>query len=285
MKTFKLKRSTQASALYDPAFIILGFIAFILAIIIFSGEALPFKINLSEALETHLENALKLTLACMVGSFIGLERGNKNRPAGIRTNALVCVGSALIMIISFDIFFKYNHLANFDPARLGAQVVTGVGFLGAGTIMRNGTNIKGLTTAAGLWVVASLGLAIGAGLYIEATLAFMLVYFTLHQLSNMEQRQNLKRIQVEFFIISKDKAGQIGAIGQALGKKGVRITNLMMERDDDAHFEDHEIDETELCLHLHTRLPKGVRGIDLQRDLETLDGIVSVEYKYITDII
>lgn len=282
---FKSKQSTNTSALYDPAFIILGFMAFILAVLIFAGDYLPYEIHLSKTLAGHLENGLKLTLACIVGSFIGLERGNKNRPAGIRTNALVCIGSALIMIISFDIFFKYNHLANFDPARLGAQVVTGVGFLGAGTIMRNGTNIKGLTTAAGLWVVASLGLAIGAGLYIEATLAFVLVYFTLHQLSNMEQRQNLKRIHVEFFIISKDKAGQIGAIGQALGRRGVRITNLMIERDDDAHFEDHEIDDTELCLHLHTRLPKGVRGSDLQKDLDDLEGIVSVEYKYISEII
>ncbi len=274
------KKSFAAGCAWrDPAFLGLGFIVFISASYVLGGFKLLETMGIDSVLKGQIENALKLALACVMGSMIGLERGNKNRPAGIRTNALVCTGSSLIMIISFDLFFKYHHLANFDPARLGAQVISGIGFLGAGTIIRNGTTVKGLTTAASLWVVASLGLAVGAGMYVEAMLAFMLVYFTLHQLGNMEQRQMLKNADVEFSIITKDRAGQIGEIGQAFGRKGVRITNLSLEREDDAYAEDHEQDDSEICVMLSTKLPMGLTGEDLKNDLGSIDGVVSVVYK------
>ncbi len=120
---------------------------------------------------------LKILMATVIGGLVGIERGNKNRPAGLRTHALVSVGACVVMIISFELFDRFHELANFDPARLGAQVISGIGFLGAGTIMRNGMTVKGLTTAASLWVVACVGLAIGSGLYIEGITVAMVVFF------------------------------------------------------------------------------------------------------------
>jgi len=280
MTTYK-KTFSNGAAWRDPAFLGLGFIILLMAIYLVGGFTFLESVGLGPVFQSQIENAFKLALACVMGSMIGLERGNKNRPAGIRTNALVCTGSTLIMIISFELFFKYNHLANFDPARLGAQVISGIGFLGAGTIIRNGTTVKGLTTAASLWVVASLGLAIGSNMYIEATLAFLMVYFTLHQLGNMEQRQMLKKANVEFAIITKDRAGQIGEIGQAFGRNGVKITNLIIEREDDSFAEEELEEDSEICVLLSTKLPFGISDVKLKGDLDSIDGVMSVELKRI----
>lgn len=276
------KKSFSGGSVWrDPAFVGLGIVIVLLALILGAEHHQYFGGILSQFIERYAENGLKLSLACIMGSVIGLERGNKHRPAGIRTNALVCTGSALIMIISFDIFFRYSNQSNFDPARLGAQVISGIGFLGAGTIIRNGTSVKGLTTAASLWVVASLGLGIGSGMYVESIMAFSLVFFTLHQLGNMEQRQMLKRANVEFAIVTKDRAGQIGEIGQVFGRKGVRITNLILEREEDAYTEEHEHDDNEICVLLSTKLPVGMSYEDMKLDLDAIDGVVSVACRHL----
>ena len=116
---------------------------------------------------TYLAVALRVFSAVIIGGLLGLERGMKNRPAGLRTYMLVCVGSCMIMLTNQYIFQVYE---TGDPVRMGAQVVSGIGFLGAGTIVVTRRNqIKGLTTAAGLWATAGLGLAIGIGFY-EAAL-------------------------------------------------------------------------------------------------------------------
>ena len=112
---------------------------------------------------TQLEIVLRLILAVAAGGLIGLEREIHGRAAGFRTQILVCLGSTLIMLISIYGFEQSGVGTTRDPARLAAQVVSGIGFLGAGTILREGTSIKGLTTAASLWVVAGIGLALGAG--------------------------------------------------------------------------------------------------------------------------
>lgn len=109
---------------------------------------------------------LRLCCALVVGAVIGLEREYTHRPAGLRTHMLVTLGACVVMITGQFIYTEYSKYgSNADPARLAAQVVSGVGFLGAGTIMREGVNVKGLTTAASLWAVACLGIAAGAGYY------------------------------------------------------------------------------------------------------------------------
>ena len=127
---------------------------------------------------------MRLLLALVLSGLIGMEREKKSRPAGLRTHVLVCVSSALVMLTS-----KYisDEIGGTDPARLGAQVISGIGFLGAGTILRQGVSIKGLTTAASLWAVACMGLAIGVGFYEGAIVVAIIIYFSLFLLRKFEK--------------------------------------------------------------------------------------------------
>ena len=128
---------------------------------------------------------LRLCLAVLLGGVIGLERGANKHPAGFRTHILVCVGAALAMLTNQYIVDFFDGPA--DPSRLGAQVITGVGFLGVGTILVTGRyKIKGLTTAAGLWASACIGLAIGIGFYSGAIIAAALVFISLALLPKLE---------------------------------------------------------------------------------------------------
>lgn len=131
-----------------------------------------------------LSTAIRLFLAVLFGGIIGLERGVNRHPAGFRTHILVCAGAALVMLTN-QYICEVFHTG--DPARLGAQVITGVGFLGAGTILVVGRNkIKGLTTAAGLWASACLGLALGIGFYSGAVIAAILIFTALALLPKVE---------------------------------------------------------------------------------------------------
>lgn len=136
------------------------------------------------------EMTLRLALALVLGGVIGLEREKSNRAAGFRTNILVCLGSCLIMLLSMYGFSAFADEPNvrMDPARLAAQVISGIGFLGAGVIIFNGFSITGLTTAASLWVVAAIGLAVGAGYYYPASVTTFLVLFSLLILNKIEKK-------------------------------------------------------------------------------------------------
>ncbi|MDW7661811.1 MAG: MgtC/SapB family protein [Bacillota bacterium] len=135
----------------------------------------------------ELDSIIKILLAVLIGGVIGLEREAINRPAGLRTHILVCVASALIMDVNIKLIVGY---VNADPVRMGAQVISGMGFLGAGTIIKEGVTVKGLTTAAGLWSVACLGLVIGAGYYMLALFAVVIMWITLKVFSRFETRIN-----------------------------------------------------------------------------------------------
>ena len=126
-----------------------------------------------------VKTLLRLGLATVLSSFIGNEREHINRPAGIRTHVLVCIGAALMTITSEFVCNKYTGIMNMDPTRLGAQVVSGIGFLGAGTIIKEGFSVKGLTTAASLWAVSCVDLTCGTGFYSAAVIATLLIYLTL----------------------------------------------------------------------------------------------------------
>ena len=121
----------------------------------------------------------KLLLSFVLGGVIGLERHHKGQFAGMRTFSLICMGATMAMLVSIYIPQEYLGLKNGDPGRIAAQVVSGVGFLGAGAIIQMKGSVKGLTTAAGIWMTASIGLAIGAGMYIISTVATLLIIFVL----------------------------------------------------------------------------------------------------------
>lgn len=179
---------------------------------------------------TIYEVIFKLALAGILGGLIGLERESLSRPAGLRTYTLVCVGSALAMIVSIDIYLQYYQTVNADPGRIAAQVVSGIGFLGAGTIMREGSTVQGLTTAAGLWVVACIGLAVGAGLYWPAVVTTILILFVLIYFIKFEHRFTGRREYKGVVMVVEDRPGQVGLIGSMLGDMNVLIKNIQLTR-------------------------------------------------------
>lgn len=162
---------------------------------------------------------IKLLLAAILGGAIGFEREVHNRPAGFRTHILVTIGSSLLMILSM------NMGPNADPSRIAAQVVSGIGFLGAGTILRTGNNIEGLTTAASLWVCSAIGLSIGSGFYLGGILVTVIVLFFLEKVSSFERFVNKKNYKT-FTILGNTRPGFIGDIGTLLGEYNIVIKSI-----------------------------------------------------------
>ena len=137
------------------------------------------------------EFIIRLALACVCGGMIGLERELRGRQAGFRTNLLVCVGSALVMMVSISFAARsWPHdpdiQLNVDPARIAYGIMTGVGFLGAGTIVKAGLSVRGLTTAAGMWCVAAVGMAAGFGMYTMTVITTLLIVIALWILDKFE---------------------------------------------------------------------------------------------------
>lgn len=131
-------------------------------------------------------SVFKLVLSMLLGSVIGYERKRKGQSAGVRTFSLIAMGASLAMILSIYVPQEYMGLKNGDPGRIAAQVVSGVGFLGAGAIIQMKGSVRGLTTAAGIWMVATLGMAVGLGLYFLSVCATALILFILVQLERFE---------------------------------------------------------------------------------------------------
>jgi putative Mg2+ transporter-C (MgtC) family protein len=151
---------------------------------------------------------LRLVVAAVLGSIVGIERERLNWVAGLRTHMLVCVGSALFMIVSFSGFadvLGQEHIG-LDPSRIAAQVVSGIGFLGAGTIVLRSKVVRGLTTAASLWTVAAVGLAVGGGLYVAAATTMGLIVLILAGIKPMERRLfRARRRQTPLLILIIDR--------------------------------------------------------------------------------
>ncbi len=141
----------------------------------------------------------RLGFAMVIGTVVGIERSSRGRGAGVKTHTLVCVGAALVMLTSQHMWIMFQHSG--DPARLGAQVISGIGFLGAGTIMVTGRNhVRGLTTAAGLWVCACEGLAVGIGFWEGALVTLAIIMITLRILAKVDLRMHRYANSFELYI-------------------------------------------------------------------------------------
>ena len=175
---------------------------------------------------TYLAIVCRIVVAVLLGGILGLERGLKNRPAGLRTYMLVCVGSCLIMLTNQ---YVNQVFQTGDPVRMGAQVVSGIGFLGAGTIVVTRRNqIKGLTTAAGLWAAAAVGLAIGVGLYEAGILCGVVIFFVLslvHRWDN--QMRNTSRV-LEIYV-ELNKTLNLGDFMRKVREMGLDIDDVRTE--------------------------------------------------------
>ena len=137
---------------------------------------------------TEVEMIIRLALGFLAGAILGFERSSRRQVAGLRTHILISLGATLLMLLSIWIPQQYMDTRSGDPGRIAAQVVSGIGFLGAGAIIRLGNNVRGLTTSASLWFVAAVGLAVGAGMYLIAGVAEAAGLITLLMLSNLERR-------------------------------------------------------------------------------------------------
>jgi putative Mg2+ transporter-C (MgtC) family protein len=184
---------------------------------------------------TDLEIIFRLILASLLGGIVGLEREVHGRPAGVRTYLLLSLGSALIMVMSEYLFLKYKTGApglslSVDPGRIAAQAITGIGFLGAGVIIRYKDSIRGLTTAACVWVVCAVGLAIGAGFYLFGSVVTGLTVFSLLALKAGEHKLR-KDWYREIEIVSDDLPGQMPRFQEVIEQQEFEVINFGLKRD------------------------------------------------------
>ncbi|MDO4534593.1 MAG: MgtC/SapB family protein [Clostridium perfringens] len=210
---------------------------------------------------------LRIFLAGILAGAIGLERELRSKEAGLRTHFLVGVGSALIMIVSqygFADVIRYNNIS-LDPSRIAAQVVSGIGFLGAGTIIIEKKMVRGLTTAAGIWVVAAIGLAAGSGLYLIAILGTVAVLVGLEFFQRIFKLNSHKVVEMNIKVHSKPK----NEIMDILNKNSNYILSYKIEKE--------SLDEINIY-HISSkfRCKTNLRVMDMVNEIEELGGVISV---------
>ena len=180
-------------------------------------------------LEDLLSKAMvRLVLAAVLGGIIGLERELKRKPAGLRTNIFICFGAALFTILSSELAKDFGIG---DRTRIAAQIIPGIGFIGAGSILHDKGGVSGLTTAATIFVVASIGMAAGGGLYVLAIFSTMLIYLALHLLGILERQLNLKPLTMNYTVISQKTADDLVAeVNSILEDQGKEMQAMHLSR-------------------------------------------------------
>lgn len=216
---------------------------------------------------------MRLLLSVLLGGVIGFERERKNHAAGLRTHTLVSLGSCLIMILSIYGFSEFVGQPGVqrDPARLAAQAITGIGFLGAGTILFTGKAITGLTTAASLWVVMAIGLAVGAGFYVPAAATSLLTLFVLWGLNILEKRY-VNNLKEHLFTVTLDGNMPVTErIEELLRQKEAKLLKIRLdelERDGD--------DAARIRLLMNVRLSREEQLLSVAEQIRKLEGVRSV---------
>lgn len=181
--------------------------------------------------EVTWETALvRILISFFLGMLIGIERETHHQPAGMRTHILICIGSTVVMLVSIFIPQTFTDFQNGDPGRIAAQVVSGIGFLGAGAILKFGTDIKGLTTAASIWAMAAIGLAVGAGMFVIALIGVGVVLFALTILDLFEKKLFKERTLRKIELLVNKKTSDMQAIIKVLSDWNVKIVSTGFER-------------------------------------------------------
>ena len=228
--------------------------------------------------QLELTMVLRLIVAAILGGIVGMERGSGDRPAGFRTHILVCVGSALFMLVSIygfdDIAPVTTNLEDDigtrrDTARIAAQVVSGIGFLGAGTILHEGLTIKGLTTAASLWIVSAIGLAVGSGMYLLSTVATMLTMLTLVTFRTWEKRFAGTRSERRFIrVVTSNTPGIITEITGYLAECGIKVKTLNVKSDNK---------NNNIILEIYLKIDKNIDMGEVASGIKNIDGVLTLE--------
>lgn len=210
----------------------------------------------------------RLTLACVLGGVIGYERQSRRKSAGLRTNVLVCLGSCLIMVLSEALYFNVEGRTNADPARLAAQVVSGIGFLGAGAIMKEGLTVTGLTTAACIWAVSGVGLAVGAGYYSGALFTTALIFSTLGTLSRIDEWVMHEK-NLYLTIHTHERPGQLMHISSCIDDLQLKVRGIKVKADE----EHSDI----LCIDFEVYNHRSLKSVVVADAIKRIDGVVSVD--------
>jgi putative Mg2+ transporter-C (MgtC) family protein len=211
----------------------------------------------------------RLLVAAVFGGLVGIERERYNQPAGFRTHIILCVGSCLMMMLSIFVALDIGNPArSADPGRIAAQVVSGIGFLGAGAILRFGVSVKGLTTAASLWTIAGIGLAVGSGFYLGAAIATVLMVLALSMLKKLERFFLAGRYEQNLVLAVRDVPGVIGLVEAALGKHKVSIVSVRMEKSSFTRM---------IELQAIIKKPKQVKIPDITAELSSIPEVSEVE--------
>lgn len=189
------------------------------------------KVILESTVITPAVIIVRLSVSFILGAVIGIERQLRRRDAGMRTFTLICMGSTMAMLISIWIPQIYPDFLNGDPGRIAAQVLTGIGFLGAGAIIQNRGSVQGLTTAACIWVIAVIGLAAGAGMYLAAAITTLATLIVLLTMEKLEKRMFLDGVNKILAITCNTSTPDLKAIRKTLEEKNIYIVSFSYEND------------------------------------------------------
>jgi len=216
---------------------------------------------------------LRLLSAAVLGGLVGLERERSQHAAGLRTHIMVCLGSCLMMLLSIYGFALFVNELNVrvDPARLAAAVITGVGFLGAGTILQTGRSVTGLTTAASVWVTAAIGLGVGAGFYFAAAVSTLLVLFVLWALNKLERKLFRRKSERLIVVRVDDRPGLMQKLRETVEQSGGDLRKMRFQDEDDADAPE-KLGPNQLAVYLHVRLKRSAEA-ELLDGLRGLDGV------------
>lgn len=214
------------------------------------------------SIEVNTVNSIfKLCLSMLLGALVGYERKRKGQAAGVRTFSLIAMGASLAMILSIYVPQEYLGLKNGDPGRIAAQVITGIGFLGAGAIIQMKGSIRGLTTAAGIWMVATIGMAVGVGMYVISVIATALILFILVELERLEQQvskgSESRIIRLRLGVVLRD----IDCYRKVLLRNKITLQNF---------YVDYDYEARETRLNLVVLLRESTDYIKLFGELEKL---------------
>lgn len=216
---------------------------------------------------SEVQILIRLLISTVLGAIIGFERERQNQPAGLRTHTILAVGSTLAMTLSINIAMQFREVVpNGDPARLAAQVISGIGFLGAGAILRFGNNIRGLTTATSLWTLAIIGLAVGAGHYFSAVAATILLLIMLTLMDAVEKRFIKIHRTMNVIIEVEDRPNVLVEIRELIKDENTSIIQTNITR----NFEDDYA-----VFNLVVKSLEKAPVDDLAKELATLKGIKS----------
>ncbi len=210
--------------------------------------------------------SFRLLISFIAGGFIGWDRERRLQPAGLRTHILICMGATLVMIVSIFIPQTFQDFQNGDPGRIAAQAVSGIGFLGAGAILKFGVNIKGLTTAASIWITAALGLAVGTGLYVVSIISVVFILFVLRALDLFERFVFTQKSTKAIKITVNNNQFDVDYVKDVLKEYKIKIITVDIDSD---------IEKNTKIYIFYIIFPEKIKLMELEEDLGNIQNIVN----------